>query len=222
MATELQLWNQAISSLKVGDRIEDASERSRAAEQCSLFYDTVRDVVFRAAPWTSLKGFKRLASLATQADDTWDASDPPPGWTYAFGLPSDCVRPRYLASWGRFELSVIGDVQVIAAQEETPILVYTRRITDTSRWDADLFQATVFALAAAIAPGLTGNDADLQNMFSLANEKILAARANDANINFNPQDSVPDWITARGSSIAQPSRFIYPYGEFSLQGLTSG
>lgn len=219
--TELTLWNQSISSLKIGTRIEDASEVSREAEECGLFYETVRNVVFRAAPWTSLTSYSRLAQYAAQDDDTWTSVDPPPGWAYAFALPADCLRPRYLSSWGSFIISRVGTKQVLATQEATPILTYTGLVENPALWDTDLFQAVMFALAAAVAPGLTGNTSDLQNMFTLAEQKVLTARANDANLASDQQQSIPDWIAARGQSYFTTSRFIYPYGEFSVQGLTT-
>lgn len=216
----LDVYNQAMSHLGANTSIAAVDETSREAEVCTLHYETARDAVFRAAPWNSLTGYSRLAIQAVRDNaEDWVAADPPPGWLWAFALPNDHIRPRFLASYARFELSNIGDVPIIAANEETPILTYTRRQPLVHLWDIDLFQAVTFALSAHCAKGITGNDSDLQNMFSLAQEKILIARANNANINAAPLESNPDWLVARGQSLQSPNaQFIYPSANFTVGG----
>lgn len=222
-ATVLSLWNQALAALGTESTVAAVNEVSREAEVCNLWYETARDTVFRAAPWSCLSGFSRLATLVVR-DDTvdWVSTDPPPGWLYAFALPSDCVRPRHLSSFGTFILSMVEDTPIIACNEDVPILHYTRRFDRIDLWDVDLFGAVTFSLAAHIAKGITGNDSDLRNMFAIASDKIGAARANNANINSQPLESIPDWLSARGQAISSPtSRYFYPSAEFTVQGFNN-
>jgi hypothetical protein len=221
-ATMLQLWNQSLGALGHTETIAAPDEVSRAAELCTLYYETARDSVFRAAPWPDLTGFKRLAQTSERdTDEDWVMTDPPPGWLYAHALPSDCVRPRFLSTWDHFEVSMVGDVQVIASNVELPILTYTRRIENPAAWDTDLYISVMYVLAAFIAKGITGNDSDLNNMVTLAREKILEARAIAANLNFKPVESIPDWLQARGQNLNMlGQRYIYPSSSLSIQAAT--
>lgn len=218
--TELTLWNQALSALGTGSSVQSANENSVEARNCGIWYETVRDAIFAAAPWPCLTAFSRLALLVERDDDEdWVVTDPPPGRLYAFGLPSQFIRPRHLASFGQFELSTVDGTKCLACDEENPILCYTKRIDDPSSWDIGLQQAVVFGLAAHIAKASTGNDSDLQNMFTLANEKIMIARANNANSSQVQHEAIPDWLAARGQSLSMPTtRYFYPAANFTVMG----
>jgi hypothetical protein len=220
--TVLKLWNQALGALGTSDIVGSETEVSPEAEACVLYYETARDAVFRAAPWSSLTSFFRLANYATRDDDVdWQVTDPPPGFTYAFTLPNDLARPRFLSDYSRFTLTRVGSRRVIATNGAAPILCYTAVVTDPDKWDVDLQQAVTYSLAAHVAKRVTGNDSDLNNMYTLANELILTARANDANINHEGQllEWVPDWLQARGTNLASPdSKYIYPSADFTVLG----
>lgn len=223
--TKLDLWNQALGHLGVTTQVDDEDEVSTEAELCARYYDGVQDLVLRAAPWASAIAFSRLANFATRDfGDDWVDTDPPPNWAYAFSLPSDHLRPRYIAeTYEPFELSYVGTTPVIACDNDIPILAYTKRQTNIAQWDIDLFTAVTYALAGRLAPGITGNTADLNNMFTLANEIVLIARANNANQQGIIPDTLPEWLTLRGQGItsAPGARFIYPHGGFSAQSLIS-
>lgn len=220
--TVLKVWNQALGALGSSEIVASQTEVSPEAEACNLYYETARDAVFRAARWSTLTSFFRLAAYATRDEDVdWVSTDPPPGWTYAFTLPSDCIRPRFLSSFGKFELSRVGSRQVIACNEETPILCYTGLQTDPDKWDVDLQQAVIYSVAAHVAKRVTGNDSDLNNMYTLAQQFILTARANDANISAEGQmmDWMPSWLQARGTNLQAPEqKFVYPSAEFTVFG----
>lgn len=216
----LRVYNQALSSLGTSATVESTTEKSVGAEKCNLWYETVRDAIFCAAPWPTLTSFSRLATLSVRDDsEDWVATDPPPGWLYAFALPADCLRPRSLSSFGPFKLSGVEGQTVIATNEETPILEYTRRETLPEVWGVELFQAVSFGLASHIAKSITGSDADLQNMFQLATEKIMAARVTAANEQFAYYEMDPSWMSARGNNLNSPNqRFIYPSAAFTVAG----
>jgi hypothetical protein len=218
--TVLQLWNQACGQLGSQTSIAAEDEVSREAELCSLYYETVRDSIFRAAPWNSVEAHVRLALIIERDHDVdWTSADPAPGWTYAYGVPSDMIRPRYVSDFSKFQLSNIGDTPVILSENSEPILVYTKRQSNPALWGIDLFHAVMYGLAAFVAKPLTGNDSDLRNMFTLAEERILAARANAANQNYFRYESIPDWIGARGQTLGMPTaRYIYPSADFTIGG----
>ena len=220
--TLLTVWNQALSALGSTERVDDPAESTVAAQQCTIWYETVRDAIFKAAPWPELKAFSRLAVLATREnDEDWIATDPMPGYNYAFGLPSDMIRPRFISTYEKFELGLVGTTRALMGNSETPILCYTKRVTDPSQWDVDLLGAVAFGLAAHIAKPVTGSDSNLSNMFTLADEKIRSARANNANMESTGQmnEPIPDWLAARGTNLSMPSsRYLYPSADFTISG----
>lgn len=218
------IFNLALGAIGNQTQVAAVDEPSLEAETCSLWYESVRDQVFRAAPWTTLKGAFRLPLYSTRDNSLpWQNTDPTPGWNYAYGVPSDMVYPRYLTSFNPFERAIQADnTQVIVTNDPTPILTYTRRIVDPGAWDVDLQQAVAFALGAHIANRLTGSTSKLQLAFSLANDKIMAARANLGNMmQWQPQ-TTPDWIQARGSAYDAPfQRFIFPSADFVVAGFNN-
>lgn len=216
----LAVYNQALSALGTESTVEYTTEKSKGAEKCNLWYETVRDAIFCAAPWPTLTSFSRLALVVERSSTAdWVVTDPPPGWTYAYALPSDCLRPRSLSSFGQFLISGRNGVTILATNEATPILEFTRRETLPERFGVELLQAVVFGLAAHIAKAMTGNDSDLQNMFQLAQEKILTARVNAANAQNVQYESDPTWMTARGQSLGSPTqKYIYPSANFTVSG----
>lgn len=224
MATDVvSIYNRALSALGTTSSVTTPTEVSREAEQCNLWYEKVRDTVFSAAPWSSLSAFKRLALLAERDPDlAWTSSDPDPRWLYAYGLPADFLRPRHLSTYTQFELSVVGTVRALVSNEPNSILAYTRRVENPELWGVELEDAVIFALAAHIAKPLTGKDSDLRNMFQLAQEKILVARTNDANMHNSSVEHIPDWIGARGFALAGPqSKYIYPSADFTVSGFNN-
>lgn len=218
------IYNLALTAIGSTGSVDIYSEHSPEADICNLWYEQVRDQVQRAAPWSCLKGAFRLPlKSARDNDNPWQSNDPTPGWLYAHGLPSDFLWPRYLSDWTPFERATLTDwTQVIVSNNPNPLLIYTRRSTDPSQWDVDLQQAIAFGLGAHICKRVTGSTSGVQVAFSLANDKIMVARANDANIAGWQAESTPEWIQARGSVYDAPySRFIFPSADFRVAGFNN-
>lgn len=217
------VFNLALSSLGAPASVQLTSENTREAKVCNMWFEYVRDLVFSTAPWPRLTGFRRLALLDERdQDEDWVATNPDPRWQFAYSLPSDYLRPRYISNYVTFEESMVGDQPTIVTNAETPILVYTRRLERVDLWGIDLIHAVSFGLAAHIAKSITGKDTDLQNMFELANNKILTARANAANARNAAVESTPEWIAARGYSGAGPQNpYIYPNADFIVSGFNN-
>lgn len=173
----------------------------------------MRDHVLRAADWPSVLAHQRLAvAKERDVDVAWAADDPTPGWRFAYTAPTDMLVPRYLADFSRFHLGQYAGSRAIFAQTEDAILTYTTRGTAIADWDVDLKMAIVYALAAHITMPLLAKIGRTQWAEQKANELILMARVNAANLDENTYDTVPDWIAARGySGSVVPSRYFHPY-----------
>lgn len=218
MSTELQIYNRALDAVGARSDVNSVNEESRRAEVCRLWFSPVRNLVLRAAPWSSARAHARLA-LLKERDDTleWQPDDPAPGYRYAYAVPSDMIAPRYLTTFERFELGLyfngVTDALAIMANVATPILTYTKLQATTGLWDDGLDSAVTFALAAHICMPLTGKTSRVDLLLQQANNRVIDARLQDANASDVQFDTVPDWISARGYAGSSPSsRFIYPYG----------
>lgn len=218
------IYNMALSSIGTGSTLQSTSEKDAGAEQCNIWYESVRDEVQSAAPWPSLTRFKRLGLLAERDnDEAWVPADPPPGYLFAYGVPADYLWPRYLTDFSKFEPSTISSTLVIAANVETPIFVYTGKETNPAAWDVNLRKAIVFGLASRIAFKLTGKESTQVNAYNLANDIIMDARTTAMNQMQRPAvETIPEWIAVRGSSYGSAyPQFVFPSADFVMSGFNS-
>lgn len=88
MTGVVDIYNMALAELRVG-RVSSVSENSLAAQQCTLFYNTLRKQVLQDAPW----GFARVVKpLAVLDSDTYSVFN----WAIVYQYPSDCLRVNRL------------------------------------------------------------------------------------------------------------------------------
>lgn len=130
------------------------------------------------------------------------------GYSPFVGMPWNAVR---------FETSsdMVGsdEMNVILTNQYQAIGVYTRQVTNVNLFQNNFTEALVCALAGKLAQPLTGDRALRNEMFQLANDRIIAARASDGNEGLTIIDIPADFITARDSinPWTGPGYFIAPY-----------
>lgn len=209
---QVTLYNQAISAAGGKAVIADPAEKSREANLCRLWFESVRDNVQQAGPWPSTKAHKRLALLSSRAEGDWVDTDPAPGYQYAYASPSDMLRPRHLYSGQRFERTAYAGGSAIMTNEPKALLVYTRRVTDVSKWDEELFRAVMFSLAEHITMQLNGK-VNLQNRLNQkANEVVLLALTSVANEESVRTEQMPHSLSVRGYETPPVhTTYRYPY-----------
>ena len=212
---KLGLYNQALSAVGADTLVSGLSENSREREICDVFYETVRDNVLKAARWSGLRTVSRLALIAERdQDEDWVDTDPDPDWQFIYSAPADMLYPWYMSDYSRFSLTSRNSAWAINSTMEDALFLYTRKEENPALWGSDVYEAIAIALAAAIARPLTGKRSLAGDNLQIANMKIEAARVAQANEDNLPQESMPDWLIARGvtGSPAGTSRYIYPYG----------
>ncbi|HXA22756.1 MAG TPA: hypothetical protein VNW90_10675 [Acetobacteraceae bacterium] len=259
MTSRVDITNRALQALGTRSTIASMDEGSNESNNASLVYDAARQECIRAAPWNFCTATATLALLksapgtvetpAFPTSGVWSNAYPPPGWSYEYAYPADCLRarkvvPNYSAPSGggapifptgsalatalpfwempgvRFQVTTDKDhtgspLTCILANLDQGILCYLRDVTVEDIWDPSFTEAMVSALAGKLANTLTGDKGLSKEMYGLANQTILAARANDANEGLTVIQHEPDWIwqahgirtMARGQS-----GFVYPYG----------
>jgi len=229
---QVDIYNMALAAVGAPGRVQLPTEVSPEAEVCQLWYESVRDLILRSAPWDCAKAHVRMAQQAVREltddeteGDVWVAADPAPGWQYAFFLPANLLAPRYLSTYARFELGMSADdKRVLYCNDPAPVLIYTKRQTRVDLWEVDLQHAIAFGLAAHIAEPLTGSANKVRLVTAQAIDKIMNARQASANMpNAGMADPLPEWLAARGYGGAMPStQFIYPWANFQVMGTAVG
>ena len=218
MQNKVSLFNLALEFTgSRGSPIAAVDERTIEAETCRRWYDVMRDFIFRAAFWDSLKAFATLALLSqSSGSEGWREGDPEPGYKYAYATPSDMVYPRYLESYQIFSLGVQNGIRALYCNEEEPVLIYTRVEENIDIWDSNLYLAVASALGSQIALPIHGNQNEAGFAAQKANDLIGEARAQEANKIEENIDVIPEWIAAGGYDGGSFSRnyYQYPYGEF--------
>lgn len=216
MTAVVDIYNLALSACGTKARVAAVNEVSREAETCTLWYPHVRRLLLAAANWPSTLSVARLAmTVERDVDEDWVATDPTPGWRFAYSAPNDMLRPRHLSDFSRFIMTTNSlNANVISAQMEDAVLAYTKDQPNPDRWDPELQMAIVYALAAYICLPLHGKNDRARLVKEEANLLIMNARVTAANSGENSYESIPDWIAARGSAFSSPTtRYHYPFGQ---------
>lgn len=215
--TLLSLFNQAVSQAGGQAEIADPEENTREANLCNLWYSVVRDNVQQTAPWPSTKANNRLALLGERdTSEDWVETDPGPGFLFAYAAPSDMLRPRFLHSYVPFDRQRFNGQIAIMTNQETPILQYTRREEDISKWDTELYHTTIFSLAAHITLPLS-EKISLRNLLQgLAVQAILLAINEVANEQHDRQQEMPTMLAVRDYQVPPvASTFSYPFAKLN-------
>jgi hypothetical protein len=158
----------------------------------------VRDMTFKTAYWPSLRTTARPALLA-ERDTTkdWAAGDPQPGWRYRYRMPSDCILPRFVNFYARFE--VVRDE--LHTNLEDPVLVYSGNNVDIGHWDTELVDLIVSALGVRLAAALPVDNARYQKARDQFRESYARALTMQANTSHLPlPETIPEWLAARNSA----------------------
>jgi hypothetical protein len=149
-----------------------AAYAPREALACARHFAGVRDGLLTAHPWV----FARKSAAPAQL-----AGNPPPGWKYAFSLPTDCLKVlAAIAQDGRLSVFRHWEVagRTLTANESPLRLAYTARITDTDLWDGLFAEAFCSLLAGALGTTIAGDPRVLSMMEQRAAGLVAAARAN--------------------------------------------
>lgn len=197
MATsEAQICNKALARLGIKSFIEDLSDDgTEEAEACNVFYEDTRDACLAAFPWPFATLRKALAEVDYTTEPARD------GWDKIFKLPDGCLAPRYIREAGDtlrafreddkipfvIEKASVDDSQVLLCDLETPVLFYTARVEDVTKFPPLFVDAFSWLLAQELAMPLTVKPDRLTLAQKMYTMKINEARA----MSFNGQQEDP-------------------------------
>lgn len=199
MAAEVDIYNLALQKLGA-KRINSPTEDSRNAASCLNCYASLRDAELRAHPWSFAVKYAILAASTVA---------PAFNYTYAFPLPSDCIKPlppndndldwkivgRQI--WTNFNRSSAILPSTVSTTAPSLSLIYVARITDTTLFDAAFIEAVAALMASEICEEITQSNTKQEAM--LANYKYWIGEAKKANAfeNLQGEPPVDTWITCQ-------------------------
>lgn len=215
------LFNQALTAVGSAPIVTDPEASGKATAIPQLWYPVARHAVMTAVHWSSLRSTKRLpTAIIRDRDVDWTNTDPLPGYSFAYQLPSDMLQPQYLADYSRFEISRVGSTRVLSTNTEDAILHYTTDEVVPALWEPDLYRCVIWALAACINMAKNGKMAVTQKLENQTLEILSQAAVNVANEQDVYYDSPPTFYAGTGFSFpGQLTRFYYPTSTFRVGGL---
>jgi hypothetical protein len=131
--------------------LEDIEEDTPTAAMCALWVPKLLAGVLRDHYWNFAA--KDAALDIVDFEDPDEEDEAPTDWSYAFELPENCVRVRWLNNSERIEWIVQG--RRLFTDEPTATIKYIAMITDPTIWDTLFYQAFVTRLASKLAMPLT-------------------------------------------------------------------
>ena len=218
---QVSLYNLALNAIGARANLSDTTDTDYSAEVCNLWFPVIRDTVLAGAPWPSCRSVARLALAAEVTSDTWDTTEPEPGYSFVYAAPSDMVAPRHLTTFEPFRLTNFAGAKAILTNTPEAILVYTRRENSIYLWEDSLALAVAYGLAAHICGPLSGKTQKTNMLIQQANALLANAQAEAMNMSMQSYETLPDWIVARGFAGTTDLRYYYPFGSM-LAGINVG
>jgi len=177
MASVVDIANSALNLLGAST-ISALTDDSKNARLCNQRYEPVRNRVFRSHAWNCLTKRVQLAQ---------DTTAPIVEYSYAYTLPSDCLRVLKIHTGVTDSIASDIDYKVegrkVKTNEGTVYLVYVALVTDPNEYDVYLQEAISHQLAADIAYAVTNNATLANNYMERADERLREARFIDATEN---------------------------------------
>lgn len=162
------------------------SDNSPEARACAIAYDSNRRDELRKHSWNF--AIKR----AVLAPDT---TAPAYDYTYAFTLPTDCLRVLRPATTS-LDWRIEGR-KILTNDGSTLYLRYLADIDDCSQWDPSFYNVMAASLAVDICEKLTQSNTKKQQLIIDYKESVADARKVDA-FETGPEDAADDtWWVAR-------------------------
>ena len=186
----VEICNLALSRL--GEkRIASLDEKTKEANECSLFYERDRRAALRAHPWSFATVVETLAPLATAEAD----------YDYAYQKPAGCLRVVKIPNVNSnspddtTKFKVRG--QKILTDQEAATLEYIQDVEDPNNFDEQFIEALSYRLAMDLALSLTGKLEKLQAMASIYNDMISQAATSDASEEREDMPESESYLDAR-------------------------
>lgn len=191
MASDIEICNIALSRVAHTQPIVSFTEKSKAAELCSVFYATLRELVLADFPWPFAESTVALA----------DVGSPDPGWAYRYRYPADCLKVRDIIQpgWRRslasemqipFKIGYDGGGRVIHTDQPEAAVRFTFRVEDSTFFDPLFADALAWRLAMDLALPLSSKQ-ELQQ-FATQQYEMAMTKAEGSAFEESQDDPEPE------------------------------
>jgi len=170
MASKTSICNAALREIGA-NAISSVDEDSKEAKLCKQHYDDCVRLMLRQHDWDFSAVWEELAADAgyTIADE---------GWSYAYQLPSLCLRARKLLDGYDFEERA---GRHLLTDTDEAVLCYTQYVSDPTKFPEDFREALVYLLASKLAVPLSKRGAKAEYFLGLYVAALSRATTTDAN-----------------------------------------
>lgn len=184
MSSKVDICN--ISLGRIGSQpIQSLTENSKAAKNCTLYYDQIRKSVLRSHNWNFATTIVALELL----DET------PDEWDYAYQLPVDCLKVIEIVSTAKTKIPYKTQGRKILTDLDEVKLKYVKDIDDPTMFDDQFMTAFTYRLAADLAMPMTGKPSYQNQNYQLYINELNSATATDASESKEEQEE--SFIDAR-------------------------
>ena len=191
MASIVDMCNSALNLLGAST-ISALTDDSKNARLCNQRFDSVRNRVFRSHAWNCLHKRVQLAQNSTA---------PVVEYTYAYALPSDCLRVLKVHNGTTDSIASNIDYKLegrnIVTNEGTVYIIYIAIDTDPNNYDTYLQESISHQLAADLAYAVTNNATLAEKYMTRADERLREARFIDATENSLGTIESSEFVDAR-------------------------
>jgi len=217
VATQIGIYNMALSYLTLSARVQSLTENTPQAGACNTFYDNARKRILEQAYWSFAS--KAVAMQLTLDQTSLGASAIAfPGWNYIYQRPVDCLKARavttqyglrvnpYLSywwqpsgqtnGWGPFRppweetLSSDGSTVQILTDQPSAWLVYTIDPPNINLAPEVFADCVAWELATLVAGPVSANQKAADRAGKMA--MLSLSRALAQNLNEQQPDTYPE------------------------------
>lgn len=211
-ANKEEIFNMALSLAQESANVTLATENSRNANLCRVWYDNARRRVLKAGRWPCATTYQRLALVETRgSEELWATGNSAPGKAYAYAEPAGLLAPQHLHTYGPFDRVVLGGKKLITTDVDQALLRYTFDQEGVSTWDEGLVSTVTTYMASLMCHAINGKlslgDRLSRTAANLATE-AGTEQGNEQDLQFI---SLPENVIARGyTGSVQIPRYFYP------------
>lgn len=195
MASVVQICNMALSHIGEDGVVTAISPPDGSAEagHCARFYGIARNDILEMHEWSFATKRATLAGLTNDSA----------AWAYKFAMPADCLKARKLLPEGATaELEGIDyeiESEALYCNDAVPTLIYTKLLTDTTKFSSMFTSALSYKLASYIAGPITKKPSVVSAMLDAAINVAAKGAALDANASSSQKHESPAvWLEQRG------------------------
>lgn len=198
MASQVDIWNLALSNIGHRANIADPDEASAEANHCRRFYPIALAATLERYAW----------SFATRRAALAEVDNPVNHWGFAYSLPNLCIKPRAVllpestddSKEQPFALeSDEGGNALLYCNVEDAVLKYTTLVEDTNKFSPFFVVALSYDLASFLVGPIPKDAKMKQAMMQAAQYYVAQAEAADANASLSNTYGtfVPSHLAAR-------------------------